>query len=369
MAHAEKDPAPLRDLRQDVPSGLISVIRKMTAKAPDDRYRTPAQVALALEKFVSNEPLTVLPAADDVTEVGIQMPPGIREKPLDRKQPVLTHHQDAAIEATPRPWTERKIVRGAVIVGLALIPLSIATAYLVGAVSALRRDNAALVKSVTTASAKPAPTVEPARSNAAYLQGNNYFARKEYDHALMAYEDSIRSDGKFFLAHVGRGDVRRMRKDYEKALADYNEAIRLNPKHATAFSRRGMTWQYLKDYEKASADYDQAIRLDSNVAEYLNNKAWLLATCPVDKYRNGPEAVRLAERACSLTGLKDPTMIDTLAAAYAETGKFKEAITWQKKAWEFPSFEPQFGDTGRARLRLYEANKPYRLTDADNVPK
>jgi len=64
----------------------------------------------------------------------------------------------------------------------------------------------------------------------------------------------------------------------------------------------------------------------------LNNLAWVLATCPDAGLRNGPEAVRLAGHACELTHYGRPLFIGTLAAAYAEAGRFPEAVTTAEKA-------------------------------------
>jgi tetratricopeptide (TPR) repeat protein len=59
----------------------------------------------------------------------------------------------------------------------------------------------------------------------------------------------------------------------------------------------------------------------------LDELAWLLATYPDSKSRDGTEAVRLAERACGLTERRIPALLDTLAAAYAEAGDFPRAIS------------------------------------------
>jgi protein O-mannosyl-transferase len=78
--------------------------------------------------------------------------------------------------------------------------------------------------------------------------------------------------------------------------------------------------------------YEQALKLKPNWAEAMKNLAWILATDPRAEVRNGVEAVRLAERACELDGGKDPRLLATLAAAYAEAGKFAEAVATGEKA-------------------------------------
>jgi hypothetical protein len=73
------------------------------------------------------------------------------------------------------------------------------------------------------------------------------------------------------------------------------------------------------------AQYAQALLLKSDYPEALDRLSWILATDPRPEFRNGTEAVRMATSACELTGYKDPGMILTLAAAFAETGSFSEA--------------------------------------------
>jgi tetratricopeptide (TPR) repeat protein len=64
----------------------------------------------------------------------------------------------------------------------------------------------------------------------------------------------------------------------------------------------------------------------------LDELAWLLATHPDSRSRDGTEAVRLAEHACDLTQRKIPALVDTLAAAYAEAGDFPRAISTAEEA-------------------------------------
>ena len=94
----------------------------------------------------------------------------------------------------------------------------------------------------------------------------------------------------------------------------------------------------------------------------LNAFAWRLATSPEAELRNGTKAIELATKACELTNWKDVTFVDTLAAAYAETGDFNSAVEWQKKAIDLlPGGEPPWRQPGyKDRLELYQSGKPYR---------
>jgi hypothetical protein len=78
--------------------------------------------------------------------------------------------------------------------------------------------------------------------------------------------------------------------------------------------------------EEAIQHYRKALDVDSNNPVALNNLAWILATASQPELRNGEEAVRLATEAVKLTDVRQPFVIGTLAAAYAETGQFSRAV-------------------------------------------
>lgn len=98
----------------------------------------------------------------------------------------------------------------------------------------------------------------------------------------------------------------------------------------------------------------------NELAQANNTLAWTLATSPQDGLRDGARATRLAFAACELTDWKNAAYIDTLAAAYAETGNFAEAVRWQAKALELPEFQGTVRTEAMNRLALYESGRPYR---------
>jgi tetratricopeptide (TPR) repeat protein len=98
------------------------------------------------------------------------------------------------------------------------------------------------------------------------------------------------------------------------------------------------------------------------MTEALYNLSWIVATSQDDKFRNSIEAVDLAEKLCKLQNYSQPLSLDALAAAYAEAGRFKEAVLTAKKGLELALlYGPQELALGlKKRLRLYQAGRPYR---------
>jgi hypothetical protein len=104
--------------------------------------------------------------------------------------------------------------------------------------------------------------------------------------------------------------------------------------------------------------------------EILNNRAWWLATSPDLKVRDGARAVQLAEHACELTHYQKTIYIGTLAAAYAEAGRFDDAISMAEKAIGLAQKqgEQDLLQKNQELLELYRAHKPYHETAEKLVP-
>jgi tetratricopeptide (TPR) repeat protein len=204
--------------------------------------------------------------------------------------------------------------------------------------------------------------LNPSDATAFNNRGYVWNVKEEYDKALKELNEAIRLDPKYAMPFANRGWSFTSKKDYDKAIKDFNEAIRLDPTSADALRGRANSWYYKLEYGKAIKDYNEAIRLDPKGTAELNAFAWLLATCMDAKYRDGKRAVELATKACELTQWKDAWMIDTLAVAYGESGDFKQAIMFEKKAIEGLTEDKQSGDECRARLRLFEQKKSYHET-------
>jgi len=120
----------------------------------------------------------------------------------------------------------------------------------------------------------------------------------------------------------------------------------------------------LGNYAGYLHNLDAVIRLypRRNFAEALNSRAWFRATWPDASWRNGKQAVQDAKLACKLTNWKKPHIIDTLAAAYAESGDFDSAVRYEEQALAGKA-APATARERQARLSAYKQRRPYRGTE------
>jgi spermidine synthase len=118
------------------------------------------------------------------------------------------------------------------------------------------------------------------------------------------------------------------------------------------------------NHPAALAHYKLALQSDPELPEALSNLAWLLATTPNDSLRNGAEAVQLAEKACALSRNRVPAFVGTLAAAYAEAGRFDDAIATVQKACALAEKNGEQGllSMNQQLMNLYRSHQPYHET-------
>ena len=148
----------------------------------------------------------------------------------------------------------------------------------------------------------------------------------------------------------------------DEAIRYFTAAIALCRTTPVAFIHLGFALSVRGRFEEASFYLDKVLELDTKYANTYNVRAWLWATCPDPRYRDGAKAVDSALKACELTGWKDPGYLETLAAAYAERGDFETAVEWQAKALELlPKEDERLRAIYADNLRRYQDAQPYHL--------
>ena len=186
------------------------------------------------------------------------------------------------------------------------------------------------------------------------------------DEALEQWTEAARLDPKNpeFHYHVAAALARK--GDLQGATVQFDQVLELDPQSASAHYGLGVVQQLKGNVPEACDHWRTAARLAPQLVDPVNNLAWVLATDPRDELRNGPEAVKLARRAVELAGTNNLRMLDTLAAAYAEAGRFAEATATARQAEAAATAQGQeaFAEQVRQRRKLYDSNEPYRVGPA-----
>ena len=120
----------------------------------------------------------------------------------------------------------------------------------------------------------------------------------------------------------------------DEAITHYQQALEIKPDDDAAHFNLGNALRQKGRVDEAITHYQKALQIKPADMEAQNNLAWLLATAPQASLRNGDKAVQLARQANGLAGGENPVILRTLAAAFAETGRFGDAVQSAQKAIE-----------------------------------
>jgi tetratricopeptide (TPR) repeat protein len=194
-------------------------------------------------------------------------------------------------------------------------------------------------------------------------------ARKgQPDEAMVHFAQAIKLQPDYAEAYYNRGNVLFAKGKIDEAIPDFQKALQIQPDDADAHTGLGNAHLRKGSIKEAIAHYKQAIALATNDPHSRSNLAWVLATSSDASIRDGAKAVELAKQAVSLSAGRDPLFVRTLAAAYAETGRFSEAIAVVQQAAAIAKMQ---GKTALASLLeedalLYRGHVPLRRGFPDN---
>ncbi|MCB1076556.1 MAG: tetratricopeptide repeat protein [Verrucomicrobiae bacterium] len=189
------------------------------------------------------------------------------------------------------------------------------------------------------------PDLRRMRASIFLTRGEPESALKEVDEGLALFESQKRR-----AKGANGGETTKSDKEGELSEADRSQFLVM----------RSNALQALDRPEESLTALNDAVKLDPENAGAQNNLAWLLATSTVDKMRDAKLAIEHARKACELTNWKEAGTIDTLAAAYAESGNYKEAERWQREAIAKAAPDEKSDPGFEERRTLYEQGKPYR---------
>lgn len=194
-----------------------------------------------------------------------------------------------------------------------------------------------------------------------FNRGESYAREGDFGKAIKDFSEAIRLNPRDARALAFRGYAFAMEGELDKAIKDYDDAIRVNPKESTTFHNRGHAYEKKGQFARALDDFTEALRLNPKDYQAYGEIGSIRACSADASFRNGTEAVEAATKACKMSGWKDCSAIDTLAAAYAEDGNFALARKYQKQALGMaPNAEKR--SEMQKRLALYEQGLPFHQT-------
>ena len=183
------------------------------------------------------------------------------------------------------------------------------------------------------------------------------------EEAIPHFEKALEINPMFAEAHSEFGRLLVVEGKYDQAMPHLEKALAIKPDLVEAHYYLGASLYFSQARtQEALAHWEAALRVDPNFLPAMNDAAHALAASPNAADRNGAEAVKFAERAVRLSGGRNPVYLDTLAAAYAEVGRFPDAVAMDRKALELAAQQhrEQLVQGLEARIKLYESQQPYR---------
>jgi protein O-mannosyl-transferase len=156
-------------------------------------------------------------------------------------------------------------------------------------------------------------------------------------------------------AFLKKGQVR-------EAMVHYRKFLEIEPGNVEARNILGTALVQQGQVTEAITQWQAALAIQPDNGNAASNLAWVFATCPDDSIRNGESAVELAEKALHISGGKIPMIFRVLAAAYAENGRFSDAIETAQRGADLANRQgnPALATELESNIALYRSDKPLR---------
>ena len=199
-------------------------------------------------------------------------------------------------------------------------------------------------------------------ADAHYELGYTLERKGDLSGAVKHYLEAIKINPGLAKAYKELGVILVGYNKVKAAIIYFSKALQIDPAYAGAHYNLGKIYFNQKDTEKAIFHYRKALQSNPDMTQALYHLSWILSGCNNDKFRNGQKAIQLAEKLCRITQYDEPLAMDALAAAYAENGRYDEAVLTAQKALKLALKQgPEELVLGlRQRLKLYQDKTPYR---------
>ena len=238
--------------------------------------------------------------------------------------------------------------------------------------------------------------IRPNDSDASYSLGSAFLEQGELDQAIAYFRKATESDAKSHPAHYNLAIALSRKGQLDEAIAEFRETLRLQPQHADAYNNLAIALLKKGQIEDAIAAWTKALQLEPKNADMHNNLAvallqtgrgpaavaewqetlrldpdkigtqitlaWILSTSPEAGMRDGTKALELAQRADQISGGRNLMVFRVQAAAYAEIGRFPDAINVAQEGAQRAETEGQsaLAQLLQDDLALYEKGVPLR---------
>ncbi|HTR40254.1 MAG TPA: tetratricopeptide repeat protein [Pseudomonadales bacterium] len=211
--------------------------------------------------------------------------------------------------------------------------------------------------------------IEPAYTLVHFNLGAAYGQKGDWDQAIEQYQKTIELQPDYLPAHNNLADALLHTGQTDKALQQLQEAFKLSPKSTMVCDNIGFLFLRTGQINEAAAQFEKTLEMDPNDLDACHYLARILATSPEAGMRKGPRAIELARKANELSGGKDPDIVNTLSAAYANAGQFPDAIATAQLALQQAAGS---GDNVtvnqlQAEIALYRENLPVRDSSLANI--
>jgi Flp pilus assembly protein TadD len=181
-----------------------------------------------------------------------------------------------------------------------------------------------------------------------------YFKKGQIDDAIVQYRKVLGIQPDYPQALNNLGYCFLLEGQADDAIGLFQRLTGLKPDFAPAYNNLGNAWRRKGMASQAVKNFEKAIELQPNFVSAQKNLAWILATWPDASIRNGTRALTLASQADQLSGGQDPEVLRALAAAYAETGRFAEAVATAQKASALAKSDKELTAKLQADIKLYQ---------------